>query len=211
MKNILIVEDNQKALNTAKKFFSGKRYNFIYAENFKEAVSILKKEKVDFVITDRSIPYSRERISQYANNDEIPYCYSDDSGKLVDKKGIERNFRDKQPHISNMEAYGLLINYISYLKGIPSFVNTNHGDIIMCFVCKYDEFTEASELAKKIFNGEMLTEKETGFLQRALFYCKNKDGDFWAHYSIQDNMKHAPKDSIKSWEFTYNFFERVNN
>ncbi len=66
MKKVLIVEDTQENLESAKAFFSTiPGFEFVYATNRKEAESLLPA--VDAMITDRSMPF--DGIPQYSELD----------------------------------------------------------------------------------------------------------------------------------------------
>ena len=55
-KTILIVDDDQSSLNSLNFIFKKQKLNVFTAQNGKEALEILKKEKIDIVLTDYMMP-----------------------------------------------------------------------------------------------------------------------------------------------------------
>jgi len=60
MKNILVIEDKKENLEEAKKYFEKikptEKINVFYAEDYKNALKILEKEKIDGIISDIFFP-----------------------------------------------------------------------------------------------------------------------------------------------------------
>ena len=108
MKKILIIDDTQVNLDTAKSFFSKiSGYEFLYATNRKDAEKYL--EEAYAVITDRSLPYSETSLIGC----DFP----------EDKKGrVENNYIQANGHHLLLKAL---------LSGKPAIMASEHGGLMI--------------------------------------------------------------------------------
>ncbi len=155
---ILIIEDTQANFEVAKSFFSQiTEHEFIYAENFIEAMNALAD--IDAVITDRSMPY--------CSNIELPQNWS-----FSDRSYINGRF-------------GTFIHIKCIELGIPVISIADHGDV-MFFEYDVSKWESAVDPALAILNEDIQCCNEFHKRNDKLFqreelsslenYCKLIDG-----------------------------------
>ena len=128
MKKILVVDDIQENLDTAKTFFSTVAdFEFVYAMNRRDAEKYL--DDVYAVITDGSFPTNSEvefvdvDFNHFANRTD---CFIDEStGKIAYKENI-------------VQANGLWVLFKTILSGKPAIMLREHGGVYMLLVNEKD-------------------------------------------------------------------------
>jgi CheY-like chemotaxis protein len=109
-KRILVVEDTAENMETAKKFFEGllsSDFEFVYCKNRQEADVNFKEAYA--VITDRSIPYNDEQVS---DAQKVQFCASVSYTEY------------RLPEIN-----GVYLMFKAKTSGKPAVLISEHGDL----------------------------------------------------------------------------------
>jgi len=125
---ILVVEDTPENLAVAREYFNSQKDLVVdYATYRDEAISMLDNKKYDGVITDKSIPKTKD-------------------GKIVTYEDLDHNFG----LINFNENNGWIVALTAEIKEIPWVMHTDHGASMYVFPSVYYSEAVKKENFQKI-------------------------------------------------------------